>query len=393
MVRFIMPQATSEGMGMKVVVIGGGIIGCLTACFLKQRGVDVIVLERGKTGQEASLAGAGILCPIHPWFYPDSFSHLINASLAMYTEFRAQLEADTGMSIEWQKSGLLIPFFDDDTSNHWQKAVDWSARFGWHIEQLDTMQTLQLEPTLSPQLRRSLRWPEVAQLRNPRLLQAVRCWMQQLDVELHEHCEVTSLLSNQGTVSGVQCADGQGFESDQVLLASGSWSGELAAQLGFDLPIKPVKGQIVLLKGKSGLMKSIIKHDDAYFVPRADGRVLIGASMEFVGFERGNTEQITNQLMASMLKIAPGLKTATVERQWMGFRPGSPDGLPYLGEVSSMRGLWVASGHYRNGVALAPITAKVMTAKILGEPVDVDCSDFSVGRLTSESSTLGFPPR
>jgi len=375
---------------MKVVVIGGGIIGCLTACFLKQRGADVVVLERGTTGQEASWAGAGILCPIHPWLYPDSFTHLMDASLAMYPDFRAQLEADTGISIEWRKSGLLVPFFDDDKRNHWQPALDWSKRFNWNIEQLDTAQTCQLESTLSPQVTKSLLWTDVAQLRNPRLLQAVRVWMQKLGVELHEHAEVTSLSSTQGVVTGVQCADGKKVSADQVLLASGSWSGELAEQLGFALPIKPVKGQIVLLKGAAGLMKSIVKHDDAYFVPRADGRILVGASMEFVGFERGNTERVTNQLMASMQKIAPGLKDLEVEHQWMGFRPGSPDGLPYLGDVPNMKGLWVASGHYRNGVALAPITAEIMSRKMLGEDVALNMSDFSVDRDII-SSTLGFP--
>ncbi len=375
---------------MKIVVVGGGIIGCLTACFLKQRGAGVVVLERGTTGQEASWAGAGILCPIHPWLYPDSFSHLMDASLAMYPNFRAQLEADTGISIEWRKSGLLVPFFDDDKCNHWQPALDWSKRFNWNIEQLDTAQTCQLEPTLSPQVTKSLLWADVAQLRNPRLLQAVRVWMQKLGVELHEHAEVTSLSSTQGVVTAVQCADGKKVSADQVLLASGSWSGELAEQLGFALPIKPVKGQIVLLKGAAGLMKSIVKHDDAYFVPRADGRILVGASMEFVGFERGNTEQVSDQLMASMQKIAPGLKDLEMEHQWMGFRPGSPDGLPYLGDVPNMKGLWVASGHYRNGVGLAPITAEIMSRKILGEEVALDMSDFSVDRDIT-SSTLGFP--
>jgi len=391
MLWFIMTQATRGGVAVQVVVIGGGIIGCLTACFLKRRGADVVVLERGKAGQEASWAGAGILCPIHPWLYPDSFTHLIDASLAMYPDFQAELEADTGMSIEWKKSGLLVPFFDDDTTHHKQAAVDWSARFNWHIEQLDSVQTCQLEPTLSNQVIGSLRWPEVAQLRNPRLLQAVRIWMQKFGVELHEYADVSSLLTKQDVVTAVQCADGQRFEADQVLLASGSWSGELASQLGFELPIKPVKGQIILLKGQGGLMKSIVKHDDAYFVPRADGRILVGASMEFVGFERGNTVQVTDQLMASMQKIAPGLKDLEVEHQWMGFRPGSPDGLPYLGAVPNLKGLWVASGHYRNGVALAPITAEVMSRKMLGEPVDIDCSDFAVNRMRVNEQAIGFP--
>ena len=376
---------------MKVVVIGGGIIGCLTACFLKQRGADVLVLERGQAGQEASWAGAGILCPIHPWLYPDSFSHLIDASLAMYPDFRAEIEGATGQSIEWQKSGLLIPFFSDDKINHKQAAAAWSERFNWHIEQLDTAQTLALEASLADNVTGSFVWPEVAQLRNPRLLQAVRIWMQKLGVELHENTEVSSLVMQQDVLSAVQCANGQRFDADQVLLASGSWSGELAEQLGFVLPIKPVKGQIILLKGEPGLMKSIIKHDDAYFVPRSDGRILVGASMEFVGFERGNTEQVTDQLMASMQKIAPGLKDLEVEHQWMGFRPGSPDGLPYLGNVPNVKGLWVASGHYRNGVALAPITAEIMSRKILGESVAVDCSDFSVDRALPETSVLGFP--
>jgi len=376
---------------MKVVVIGGGIIGCLTACFLKRRGADVVVLERGKAGQEASWAGAGILCPIHPWLYPDSFSHLIDASLAMYPELRDSIEAATGMSIEWQKSGLLVPFFADDKTSHKQAAIDWSERFHWHIQELDTAQTLRLEPTLSSHVRGSLVWPEVAQLRNPRLLQAVRIWMQKLGVELHEHAEVNKLVMQQDRLRAVGCVNGQEFDADQVLLASGSWSGELAEQLGFALPVQPVKGQIVLLKGQKGLMKSIVKHDDAYFVPRADGRVLVGASMEFVGFESGNTEPVVNQLMASMRKIAPGLKDLEVEHQWMGFRPGSPDGLPYLGAVLNVKGLWVASGHYRNGVALAPITAELMCRKMLGESVDIDCSDFAVNRMRVNEQAIGFP--
>ncbi len=376
---------------MRVAVIGGGVIGCLTACYLKQLGVEVIVIERGRTGRESSWAGAGILCPIHPWLYPDAFSHLINESLAIYPDFQAEIEAKTGISIEWMKSGLLIPFFDDDKSDHWQAAIDWSKRFGWRLEQLDSVQTLEYEPTLAPAVRKSLLWPEVGQLRNPRLLKAVRRWMEELDINIIENAEVTSLLMADGRASGVQCTDGRKILSDQVLLAGGSWSGDLARQMGFDLPVEPVKGQIVLLKGEPGLMKAIVKHDDAYFVPRADGRVLVGASMEYVGFERGNTDEVIKQLMSAMLRIAPGLKDCTAEQQWMGFRPGSPDGMPFLGPVESIPGLWVASGHYRNGVALAPITAKVMSRWIAtGEP-DTDLSTFAVGRPVTASTTVGFP--
>lgn len=376
---------------MHVAVVGGGIIGCLTACHLKQLGMDVTVIERGETGKESSWAGAGILCPIHPWLYPDAFTHLIDESLAMYPAFQKEIEAKTGISIEWKKSGLLIPFFDDDKIDHWQAAIDWSERFNWKVEQLNSAQTLEHEPTLSPQIRKSLLWPEVGQLRNPRLLRAVRVWMDQLGVVTVEHAEVSSLLTTNGSVSGIACIDGRKIESDQVLLAGGSWSGELAQQMGFELPVEPVKGQIVLLKGEPGLMNAIVKHDDAYFVPRADGRILVGASMERVGFERGNTAQVINDLMASTFKIAPGLKDCEVEQQWMGFRPGSPDGMPYLGPVTAIPGLWVASGHYRNGVALAPITAKVMSHWIAGDEPEMDLSAFAVGRHAEDSKKVGYP--
>jgi len=376
---------------MKVLVIGGGIIGCLTACFLKKQGADVVVLERGQMGQEASWAGAGILCPIHPWLYPNSFTKLIDASLDLYPEFQEHIEKDTGMMIERYVSGLMIPFFNDDKINHWQAALDWSQRLGWQVNMLNQNQTLAHEPALSKAVTKSLLWRDVAQVRNPRLLQAIQAWMQMLGVEIRQQTEVASLLCKQGKVSGVQCADGVSIETDQVLLAGGSWSGELAEQLGFSLPVRPVKGQIVLLKGKPNIMRSIVKHDDAYFVPRKDGRILVGASMEFVGFARGNTDDVIDMLLQSMARIMPGLKNLTIEKQWMGFRPGSPDGLPFLGAVEGIEGLWVASGHYRNGVALAPITAQVMSDWMMGEKPTLDMRDFSPSRHIPANTALGFP--
>ena len=376
---------------MRVAVIGGGVIGCLTACYLKQRGCDVTVVERGETGRESSWAGAGILCPIHPWLYPDAFTHLIDASLALYPKFQSDIEAKTGISIEWKKSGLLIPFFDDDKTDHWQDAIDWSRKFGWKVEELTAADSLEREPTLSVHVTKSLLWPEVGQLRNPRLLAAIRVWMEQLGVETVEHAEVTGVLREGDAAVGVICADGREIAADQVLLAGGSWSGELAKEMGFELPVKPVKGQIVLLKGKPGLMHSIVKHDDVYFVPRDDGRILVGASMEFVGFEPGVTDAVVSNLMASMERIASGLKDLEVEQEWMGFRPGSPDGMPFLGPVASIPGLWVASGHYRNGVALAPITAELMSDWMMGGTPSVDLSAFAVSREMIGSSKVGYP--
>lgn len=375
---------------MRVAVIGGGIIGCLTACHLKARGADVVVLEKGETGRESSWAGAGILCPIHPWLYPDAFTELIDASLAIYPEFQAEIEAHTGISIQWRKSGLLIPFFETDTTDHWQPALEWSHRFGWRVERLSGDEARARENTLSQAMTKALLWPEVAQLRNPRLLQAVRVRMAQLGIEVLEQHEVVSLDIENGKVQGVKCGNGAIVAADQVLLAGGSWSGEVASQMGFELPVKPVKGQIVLLKGEPGLMQAIVKHDDAYFVPRDDGRILVGASMEFVGFKTGTTDEVIGSLMDATRRIAPGLTALEVEQQWMGFRPGSPDGMPYLGPVESIPGLWVASGHYRNGVALAPITAELMSGWMTGEKPTRDLSAFAVAR-NSIDTVVGYP--
>jgi len=374
-----------------VVIIGGGIIGCLTAWRLAQRGVEPVIVERGSIGHESSWAGAGILCPIQPWLYPDAFTRLIDASLALYPDLQDELQSRTGISPQWLKSGLMVPFFPDDTVNHWDAALGWSERFKWPVEQLDARQTRDAEPALASDVQKALLWPEVGQVRNPRLLKALRTLLQSEGIEIRDQAEVEGLIEKGGRVCGVHLAGGNDLEADAVLLAAGGWSGELARQFGVSLPVKPVKGQIVLLKSEPGCMKHIVKHDRAYFVPRQDGRILVGASMEFVGFKRGNTVAEVHGLLDGLLRLTPQLAHEHIEHQWMGFRPGTPDGLPFLGPIDEKPGLWVASGHYRNGVALAPITAEIMSGWMLGEQPDMDMACFLPNRQVQPSSAIGFP--
>ncbi|MBF0281815.1 MAG: glycine oxidase ThiO [Zetaproteobacteria bacterium] len=377
---------------MRVVIVGGGIIGCLTACYLKQRGASPVVVEKERMGQESSWAGAGILCPIQPWLYPDEFSHLINASLALYPALRDQLEAATGISIEWQQSGLIAPFFDFDRSDDYHAALNWSARLGWKVESLTPEAAVAQEPMLSrDHLTRALHWPDVAQLRNPRLLKAVRAWMEQLAIPIHEGRDVIHIEEKNNQSISVQTRDGQSLEAEHVLMACGSWSGDLAARIGFQLPVQPVKGQIVLLKDHPGLMKHIVKHESIYFVPRRDGRILAGASLENVGFQTGNTVRVVSKILSDIQRVASGLLDVEIEQQWMGFRPGSPDGMPYLGIVPGFERLWVASGHYRNGVALAPITATAMSQRILTGDADIDLAPFSLQRSMENVQKIGYP--
>jgi len=381
-----------QGNGKRVAVIGGGVIGCLTALYLHRLGANPVVLEKGMVGRESSWAGAGILCPIHPWLYPDSFTHLVDTSLSMFPAMNAMLEEMSGLKTQWQSCGLLIPLFESDRIHHRESALNWSNRFGWNVEELDTNQSREHEPTINENVSGSLLWPEVGQVRNPRLLAAVRKALENCGVLIREQAEVCGIAKNgQGAIDSVHLASGEKIETDAVLLAAGSWSGELASQIGLELPVEPVKGQIVLLKDEPGKVNHIIKHDDVYLVPRVDGHILVGASMERVGFQPGTTEAVVNSLLEATYRITPGLKDATIVEQWMGYRPGSPDGMPYLGPVEGQPGLWVASGHYRNGVALAPGTADLMSRWIMGESPAMDLTDFRVNRPVTNIDKVGFP--
>jgi len=373
---------------MHVIVVGGGIIGCLTACRLRQRQVEVTLIERGHLGREASWAGAGILCPIQPWLYPDHFTELIQSSLTLYPDLQSELSDCTGMDIEWRRCGMMVPFFGDEP--HWQAAIDWSQRFGWQLQQLDGTSALQAEPTLATTVQRALLWPQVAQLRNPRLLKAVQQWMAQLGVCVLNQSEVTQLNVVNGIMQGVTLADGTNVDGERLLLAAGSWSDGLLKPLGAKLSIRPVKGQIVLLQTKPKSVRHIVKHDALYLVPREDGRLLVGATMEDVGFRSGNTVAEVHGLLHGVMRMFPGLAACEIERQWMGFRPGSPDGMPFLGKLPGVKGLFIASGHYRNGVALAPITARCMAEWIVDGKPSFDLTPFSPSRTVDFSTSVGY---
>ncbi len=375
---------------MRVVVIGGGIIGALIALRLGDLGAEPVVLERRRLGAEASWAGAGILCPIQPWLYPDAFTHLVEASLALWPGLAAELGERGGVAVEFHRTGMLVPFERADDPECGE-ALAWSRRFGWRVEDLDGAALRREEPALAPAMRRGLLWPEVAQVRNPRVLKAARAALLRAGVALRERTGAAELVRRGGRVAGVRTEAGEVVEADAVVLAGGAWSGRLAARFGVGLPVEPVKGQIVLLRGAPGVLGRIVKHARVYAVPRRDGRVLVGATMERADFDRRPTEEARAALLGAIREVAPGLLALPVERQWTGFRPGSPDGLPFLGPVRAHPGLWAATGHYRNGVLLAPITAEIIAHWIAGRPPALDLRPFAPERPVRADAHLGYP--
>ncbi len=383
-------MVTTHHNSAGVLVVGGGIIGTLTALALAKRGASVAVLERGEPLRESSWAGAGILSPIYPWKYPDALSHLVNRSLALYPELVAELQSVSGVDPQHRRTGLIIPIYDEHEWHTLSGAETWSARFGWQINRLTGAEARAVEPCLAEGVLGALDWPDVGQIRNPRLAAAARATAEAKGVVFHSNCEVTH-IDPQGA-AGVSVTTVAGtFHGGKVLLSAGSWTGDLAVSLGLSLPVKPVKGQILLLKTAPGTLTRIVKHEAAYLVPRADGRILVGATMEMTGFDRRTTLSAMHFLSGALLDMTPSLADAEVERHWMGFRPGTPDGLPYLGPVPGHDTVYVATGHYRNGVVLAPATAEVMAAQLLGDTPTCDLSAFALDRPGMADNELGFP--
>lgn len=377
-----------------VVIVGGGIIGTLSAIALADRGLSVAVLERGEPMRESSWAGAGILSPIYPWKYPDALSELVNHSLSLYPDLVARLTATSGIDPQHRNTGLIIPVYDPKEWAELEAALPWSERFGWRARRLSGEEALALEPSLSPNVLGAVDWPDVGQIRNPRLAQAAQATAQAKGVVFHTGQEVVGLDLHGASGVTVRTAQKR-FSADTVLLSAGSWSGALAKLVGFDMPVQPVKGQILLLKTEPGTLGRIVKHDQAYLVPRADGHVLVGATMEMAGFDRGTSLSAMHFLSGALLDMAPGLADAEVVQHWMGFRPGTPDGLPYLGAVPGTEKLLVAAGHYRNGVILAPATADIMARMVTGDALPEGLSDclaaFAPDRPSLDHAELGFP--
>jgi len=230
----------------------------------------------------------------------------------------------------------------------------------------------------------------VGQIRNPRLAAAARGACAALGIKLLDHREVTGFRRTGAQIVAATTDSGE-LAADHFVLTAGAWSRAVADSLDFDLPVTPVKGQILLLRTPPGTVQRIVKHESAYVVPRVDGRILVGATIERADFDQSTTLWAMRGLANSVVRLLPPLDRAVVERQWAGLRPGTPDGLPYLGPAPGIDNLTVATGHYRNGVVLAAATGEVVAALVGGRQPATDLTPFAVGRTVVADHPLGLP--
>ena len=348
------------------IVVGAGLIGMLTAQELAARGMQVTILERGQPARESSWAGGGILSPLYPWRYPDPVSELARWSQRHYPDLCQCLAGGSGIDPEWTLTGLLIADVEDrDTAQRW------ATRFGAHLQWLDGVSAQQLEPRLGL-IPESVAWlPQIAQVRNPRLAQSLRVTLENSGVEIRSECPAQGWKIEADRVKAV-VTPGAEISADYFVVASGAWTAGLLESTGLTLPIEPVRGQMILFDGPPGLVSRITLYRGRYIIPRRDGHVLVGSTLEYAGFEKQTTQQGLQDLKRSAFELIPDLAAQPIVQHWAGLRPGSPDGIPVTGPHPEISNLFINAGHFRNGVVLGPATARLLVDQLSGCSSDLD---------------------
>jgi glycine oxidase len=359
---------------MKILVVGGGIIGCACAWELAKAGCAVTLLERAEPGAEASSAAAGLLSPLGE-SSRKGFARLALESWRLYPGVVAELRERTGLDPEHVTRGTLYPL----SAVEGLDPAAWGDDPEFRVELLEGRAVQAREPALSPRVRRALFVAGHHWINNQRLVTAYARAALAAGVGVETGVEVTDVLVEGGRVRGVRTADGR-REGDLVLLAAGAWTGQLTAALGARLPVEPRRGQMVALAHVPPVLTHCV-HGEVYVVPRPSGEVLVGATVERVGFQRAVTAEGIGGLLAAAVALVPSLGERPIVRTWSGFRPAAPDDLPILGPWPGVPGLWVATAHFRNGILLAPITARVMRDWIVEGRPGLDVTDFLPDRF------------
>lgn len=348
------------------IVVGAGLAGLLTARELRATGAAVTIVEHGAVGRQASWAGGGILSPLYPWTYPDAVNTLVAASQRLWPDLCEALRVASGIDPECEASGLLVL---DEVAI--ECGVQWASAAGVTAQVIDATTRPSAMSGITFPHARALSLPHVKQVRNPRLLAALRQSVVQSGVRIVEHDPVTALRVERGRVQGVTTASAT-YNSAAVVITAGAWTAELLRQYGVSLAIRPVRGQMLLLRAAPGLFGPIVLYEGHYLIARRDGRVLVGSTMEEVGFECRTTDAARVELLAYARRLVPVLADAPIEQHWAGLRPGSPSGIPYIGALPCLAGLYVNAGHFRNGVVMGPASARLVVDLMLARSPLVD---------------------
>jgi glycine oxidase len=349
-------------MDTDFLIIGGGEVGLASARALLQSGYRVTLVERGLVGREASWAGGGILSPLCPWDYHEAVTRLALRGMSMFGETAGALRAATGIDPEYQRSGmLLLPPYRAELANLWCTQHQFALQSVMLGEYLPNLQGT------------GLLFPDVAQVRNPRLLQALRKHVEMLGGTILEQYEAQKFEVAGERVMALQTTQGR-FAAAAYIVAAGAWSKSLLGEHALNMDIRPIRGQILLFKFEAPPFRQILLKESLYFIPRRDGHVLVGSTLEDVGFDKSTTVEARDDLLRRVREIFPEWRDLMPVQHWAGFRPGSPDNIPTIGHHPHLANLYVNSGHFRYGVTMSFASAELLLNDIEGKP-----QPFSVG--------------
>ena len=355
-------------MTRHVLVVGAGVSGLSAALTLLQRGARVTLLERGQIGGESSWAGGGILSPLLPWDYAESLAALAVRSMAGYAEWITGIEALSRLDAEYWRCGMLAL----DVAAP-ERARAWCAAHGMAAEWELPTRLSALSPAFQPQGEgeNSIWLPEVAQVRNPRLVAALRAAVLRLGGTILEQSPATGVLTQGGRVTAVQTHSAS-IPADSLVLATGAWSALGLAGLAATPHIRPIRGQMLLFKLDPGMLDTILYRNGLYLIPRRDGHLLVGSTLEDVGFDKSTDAATRQRLHAEAAELLPALATIQPVQHWAGLRPGSPGNIPVIDRHPNFENVFVNTGHFRYGVTLAPASSELLVALMEGRPPPLD---------------------
>jgi glycine oxidase len=339
------------------LIIGAGVAGLSTAQRLLLQGATVTLLERGEVGRESSWAGGGILAPLCPWDYPDEVTQLTSQGAALFPQWTESLYSATGIDPEYEVSGMLVLSpLDRVLAEQWCEAHGFSFRH--------TVDGVLL--------------PDVAQVRNPRLVQALRKHVEMLGGRIEEQCEVHGFSTKENLVQAFSTARGE-LKADRFIVSAGAWSTQMLGRHALHLEIKPMRGQMLLFKFPSPPLRHILLQDGLYLIPRRDGHLLVGSTMEDVGFDKSTTHAARDSLWQRARILLPALRDMPLIQHWSGLRPASPDNIPTIGRHPLLQNLYINSGHFRYGVTMAPASVEILLNELNGEKQPFDVRPYLAG--------------
>lgn len=361
----VVRNMTSLDTSRDVIVIGGGVVGLSIAWELARHGLSVAVLEQSQFGQEASWAGAGLLPPGNPDKATTLEARIRSASHRLWPDWTEQLKSLTGIDNGFRLCGgaEVVPSGRDESLD--ERISIWRSE-GVVVESLEASELQERLPALNSRIRTGYFLPEMGQVRNPRHLKALIQACALAGVDLRAGAGVIDFTREGERVVSVQTSC-ESFRAQDYIVAGGAWSRFLLQRAGAELPVEPIRGQIVLLQAANVLFRHVIEVGSRYLVPRPDGRILIGSTEERAGFEKRTTAGGIAGLIQFAQELVPAIADAQLERCWAGLRPYLPGGLPSIGRVPGTTNLSVAAGHFRAGLQLSPITAVLMRQLILNQ--------------------------